>query len=100
MNALTTLPPERAYITCSPQIGRGMAIARATISFIGAFSLNFPDMIMIFPYSIYEQLSDSVGRPVLNVVTRDTEYYLEIFQTVALSVKFHSWIPSLSTEKP
>ena len=31
---------------------------------------------------------------------RDTECYLEIFQTAAESVKFHSWIPSLSIEKP
>ena len=32
--------------------------------------------------------------------TRDTECYLEIFQTVTLSVKLHSWIPSLSIERP
>lgn len=31
---------------------------------------------------------------------RDTECYLEIFQMVTLSVKHHSWIPSLSIEKP
>lgn len=35
-----------------------------------------------------------------NVFNGDTEYYLEIFQMVALSVKLHSWIPSLSIEKP
>ena len=31
---------------------------------------------------------------------RDTECYLVIFQTIAESVKFQSWMPSLSTEKP
>lgn len=37
---------------------------------------------------------------VANVLNGDTECYLEIFQTVTLSVKLHSWIPSLSIEKP
>lgn len=48
-------------------------------------------------------LNDSVTlllSPMANVFNGDTECYLEIFQMVTLSVKHHSWIPSLSIEKP
>lgn len=51
------------------------------------------------PCVMFSAIDESTIVPSI-LVQRDTECYLEIFQMVTLSVKHHSWIPSLSIEKP
>ena len=94
------------------------ALDKAFPMFVLRDTENYPLMFVLFLIKMTcwpsTLMTSPVGRPSPNCqanvirppsklllsTLRDTECYLEIFQTVTLSVKFHSWIPSPSIEKP